>query len=69
MARKVSKSWKEETKIFDSLTKCRVKCKCGHSVILTNVDRAICSWCGHYVYKTPQIEFKYKLKERGIKCG
>jgi len=68
MKRTETKSWKDESKIFDSITKCRVKCKCGHTTVLANKDRKICTWCGHYVYKTPRIEFKYKLKEKGVKC-
>lgn len=40
----------------------RVKCKCGHSVMITNkYKRLICSWCGKYVYLNKKDEFKNKL--------
>lgn len=55
---------KEDTKIFNSLAKCKVKCKCGHSIVMPKADRTICSHCGHWIYRTPAIEFRYKMKER-----
>lgn len=54
--------YEEDTKIIEELNKFKVKCKhCGHSVVLVKMDRAICSWCKNYVYKTPAIEFRYKI--------
>lgn len=42
-----------------------VKCKCGHSMKITNkYKRQICRWCGHWVYKDKKTEFEYKLKEQ-----
>ncbi len=38
--------------------------KCGHTVLIANVDRIICSHCGHWVYKNDKIEFAYKMKEK-----
>ena len=39
------------------------KCKCGHSIVFSvQTERTICSWCGYYCYRTPELEFKYKLK-------
>ena len=38
-----------------------IKCICGHSVKVLK-DRAVCSWCGRYVYKNKKIEFEERLK-------
>lgn len=54
--------------------KLKITCKCGkRKVIPAYVDRLICDWCGHWIYRTKAIEFKYKLneekiKKEGIKC-
>lgn len=56
-------SYEEDTKKFNELLKYRVKCKCSHSIIMVNADRTICSFCGRWVYRTPQLKFKYKIKE------
>ena len=48
-----------------SITKCRVKCKCSCVTIMTlQTDWTICRWCGRKVYRTPQLKFKYEMKER-----
>lgn len=31
------------------------------------VDKQLCSWCGHYVYRNKNLEFKEKLKSKGVK--
>lgn len=50
--------------ILKAYTDTRVKCKCGHkSIIPHNIDRIICWYCGHWLYREAKIEFKYKLKE------
>ena len=37
----------------------------GHVVVIpTYKDRTLCSYCGFWVYKTPKLEFEYKLKEK-----
>lgn len=49
----------------DEYDKVKIRCKCGHRVIVPMwVDKKICSWCGHYVYRNKQLEFKEKLKEK-----
>lgn len=65
------RTYKEDTKIMETLTKRSIKCKCGHSINLFNTDRTVCSWCGSFVYKNPKAEFKYQLKEklREVKNG
>ena len=42
------------------------KCKhCGRrKVIPVYVDRILCDWCGLWIYREPNIEFKYKLEEQ-----
>lgn len=51
----------------------KVKCTCGHSVIIFPIDKKsykICSWCGHKVYRDKQEQFKNvmrrKLNEKDI---
>ena len=41
------------------------QCKqCGRKkVIPVYVDRLLCDWCGSWIYRTPSIEFKYKLEK------
>lgn len=39
--------------------------KCGHTVYIPEyLDRTLCNFCKHWVYKTPALEFRYKLKEK-----
>lgn len=55
---------KELTKILNDITKSRVKCSCGKSILLPpKTDRTICSWCGNYVFKDKDTENKYRMKE------
>lgn len=54
---------REEKKYSESISLSTVKCKCGHSVVMPNAERTICSWCGAWVYKNHKIEFKYNLKK------
>lgn len=57
-------SYNEDTKRFKEIANSRVKCKCGHTTIMSRAERTACSWCGHYIYKTPAIEFKYKMMKK-----
>lgn len=50
-------------KIASAKTDATIKCECGHSIVMSKADRTICSWCGKWVYRTKEIEFKYKLRE------
>lgn len=48
----------------DIFTKLSVYCPhCGHTVLMINVDRTICTHCGYWVYKDAKTEFMYKMKE------
>ena len=43
---------KEDTRYFDERTKYKVKCKCGHSVLMQpTIEKKLCSWCGYYIYR------------------
>lgn len=59
-------SFKEDDRMFEEYSKHKVKCKhCGHnSTMPVYVDKKICSWCGNYVFRTPEIEFKFRLTEK-----
>lgn len=57
-------SFEEIEKLYNIKSDSKVKCKCGHSIFLTNkYERIICDWCGRWVYKNKKVEFKYKLLE------
>lgn len=56
---------KEFNRQTDMLDKAKYKCKCGHRVIIPKwVDKQVCSWCGNYVFKSKQDEFKYKMQNK-----
>lgn len=59
----------QEDKIrSEALAPYRVYCKdCGHSMIIAKQEKALCSWCGHWVFKDKKVEFKYRLKEQLLK--
>ena len=65
---KLTMNFKEDTRRLNNLWGQNVRCKCSHTFVLGKKDRAICSHCGNWVYRTPELEFKYKLKEK-IKGG
>lgn len=55
---------KEITKKKDYHTKNRVKCKCGNSLTIPKlVEKKLCSWCGYWVYRDKQVEFREKMKK------
>ena len=46
------------------LEKGKLKCECGHSVIMPpNANKLICRWCGNYVFRNKRIEFGFRMKE------
>ena len=51
--------------------KIKIQCKnCGYkAVIPVWVDRQVCNWCGNYVYRNKQLEFKEMLKKRGVEIN
>lgn len=55
---------KEIEKFANEMSKLKVRCKCGCNNIFTaKTDSKICRGCGRRTYKTPEIEFKEKLKK------
>lgn len=59
-------TFKEDDRLFEEYSKHKVKCKhCGHSTTMpVFLDKKICSWCGKYVFRTSEIEFKFRLDEQ-----
>lgn len=53
----------ERRKLDEELAKHKVKCKCGHTAIILDVDKIICSHCGHYIYKNKKLEFRERMKK------
>ena len=55
---------KEYERMQDEYNKVKYECRCGHKVIIPKwVDKQICGWCGKYVFKSKEDEFKYRMKE------
>lgn len=55
----------EFSRLTEELEKCKVKCKhCGHKIIIFKNNKALCDYCGYYVFKTPKDEFIYRMNER-----
>ena len=59
----MGRSFKEDTRYLDEMTKISHKCKCGHSVAIFRPNvRKLCKWCGHYVYINKFEEKKASFK-------
>ena len=55
----------EFSRMSNEYDKVKYRCKCGRRVVIpARVDKQICSWCGRYVFKNNQEEFKYRIKEK-----
>ena len=56
---------KEYQKLSDEYEKIKIKCShCGRKLVIPVwVDKQICSWCGNYVYRNKQMEFKDNIKK------
>lgn len=57
---------KEFNNMSNNYAKVKYQCKkCGHKVVIPKwVDKQLCDWCGHYVFKNEKDEFKYRIKEK-----
>lgn len=60
-----------EGKIMRYMTENKVyctNCNNGYGVVFINkkIDRKLCIYCGHWIYRDPQTRLKYEMKERGI---
>ena len=61
-------SYKEIELKAKEQTESRIKCKhCGHSRLLGKRDKVICNWCGNYIFKDDETEFKYRMQEQRLK--
>lgn len=60
-------SSRKEINRLMTYSKYAIKCpRCLHS-ILTTREKALCNWCGIYVYKDKKEEFKDNLRKVGVK--
>ena len=40
-------------------------CSCGHrQFIPLHTDKIICKWCGKWVFRDKETEFKFRMKEK-----
>lgn len=60
MGKKVKGWYKKIEDRASALSKYKTTCVCGHKTIV-NKDKVVCSYCGRYVFKNKQDEFKYRL--------
>ena len=52
-------------RMTEEYNKVKYKCKCGHRVVIKHSQtKAICSWCGSYVFKDKKTEFNYRISEQ-----
>ena len=53
------------SKYEEEIAKYKIMCKCGRKVFEgLKRDKQLCDWCGNYVYRNKQAEFKDKMKKR-----
>lgn len=65
-------NWKEEQRLTEILEPYKVKCSCGHTVVITNkYRRKICNWCGkmNYLHEEDKKRNDFKLEMRKILNG
>jgi len=55
-----------ENKVYCKNLKC-IKHGTGVVFYKKETDRILCPNCNEWIYKDPQTELKYKMKERGVK--
>ena len=61
----IKKNFDDDTKMFNSISENTKKCKCGHSVVINKgVEKVLCSWCNHYVFRNKKDEDLYRIKEK-----
>lgn len=59
-----------EEKALNELEELKVKCQCGHTLILpVYLDSGICNHCGNKVKNNTKLYFKYKLRKEIKKNG
>lgn len=62
-------TYKDDTRYFADLQSRKRTCKyCGHTQSMhILLDKVVCRWCHHYIFRNELDEFKYRLRERQIK--
>lgn len=58
---------KEIIRYSKEIQKYKIKCSCGHTVVIFPIDKKgykICSWCKHKVYRDPKEQFKEVLRRK-----
>lgn len=62
-------TYKEDTKYFNALQSRKKTCKhCGHTQSMHHLlEKVICRWCHHYIFRSEIDEFKYNLRKTQIK--
>lgn len=61
-------TYSEIEKLDSERSDARILCKCGHSLLINNKEnRALCSHCHNFVFKTKKDEFLYRMKEKQIR--
>lgn len=53
---------RNDNKLLKALSEHKVKCKCGHVIIIIDLPYKICDWCGRKIYRSKKDEFKDKLR-------
>lgn len=69
MYKYLDNDYKSVDKRESKRTESKITCKCGHRILMGLEERKVCSWCGNYVFKTKEDEFKYRLEEKMKKKG
>lgn len=59
----MNRLYDDDNKYFKEILKLKVMCKCGHNQLVAS-DKAICDWCGRWVYRDKKQEFRERVKEK-----
>lgn len=68
MLRPRNKYDREWNRSQEEREKVKIQCKhCGRKAIIPVwVDKQLCTWCGHYIYRNKKLEFLETMKKKGI---
>ena len=57
---------KEYQRMSNEYDKIKIKCSyCGRKMVVPMwIDKRLCSWCGHYIFRNKKLEFEDKLKKK-----
>lgn len=55
----------EIKQLENTLAEYKITCKCGTKTVMSSkTDRCICRGCKCWLYRTKELEFRYRLKEK-----